>query len=177
MTAEVFVNKDNKTTFTCPNCSKTKTVDVSKHLGDSGRIKVKYKFKCDKCSCGKADCKDCNCTKCKHDNTSIVYLNRRQDFRKKVDFPGVFSAEDNKRGTMTVIDISQTGVKLKLSVKQKIKTGEIVSIEFRLDDTAKTLIKKDTIVRKIDDEYIGLEFPGSIYFDKNDKAIGFYLFG
>jgi len=48
-------------------------------------------------------------------------------------------------------------------------------VEFTLDDGKDTPIKKQLVVRKINDKVVDGEFIETDNYDKNDKAIGFCL--
>lgn len=77
---------------------------------------------------------------------------------------------------MTVKDLSGSGVKIKLNVEKDFKIGDIISVEFRLNDKQRSPIKKNAVIKKISDLYLGLEFNSLSSSDPSDKAIGFYMF-
>ena len=74
---------------------------------------------------------------------------------------------------MTIRDLSTSGVKLQLNVKQNFAIGDHMQIEFHLDDKQRTLIKKTVIIKNQRDRFIGAEFAP---YETIDKALGFYLF-
>ncbi len=180
---EVILNEKNMADIKCSKCLKNRTVDMSKYKIMDRVIKFKTK-----CSCG---------------HSETVLLNRRDKFRKKTDFFGVYtnlsSGKEGQKGEMTVLDVSRAGLRLEIShVKLKIKdhdvsvitseqvtfehkikkpvdeinVGDKLFVEFRLDDTKKTLIKKEVIIRWMKMPYIGVEFSSqSLY----DGSLGFYM--
>lgn len=180
---EITLNKENMAEIRCSKCLKIRTVDMSKYVTMDRSIKFKAK-----CACGHSD---------------TVFLNRRDKLRKQTDFFGVYtnlsSGKEGQRGEMTVLDVSRSGLKMKIShVKLKVKehdvtvvTGEKASfehkikkpvdeinvgdellVEFRLDDTKQTLIKKEVIIRWMKMPYVGVEFSSrSLY----DGSLGFYM--
>ena len=160
MAQKVFVTGTNMVVFECPECSKSKVADVSKYkdLRQVVRLKVK-------CPCG---------------HSYKVILERRKYYRKDVNFSGSYThvlpdyRED--KGGMTVKDLSNSGVKIKLNVKKDFKIGDILSVEFSLNDKQRSLIKKDAVIKKISNSYLGLEFNSIDSSDPSDKAIGFYMF-
>jgi len=160
MAEKVFVTGNNMALFECPQCNKGKSVDVSKYkdLRQVVRIKVK-------CPCG---------------HSYKVVLERRKHFRKDINFPGTYTHVlpdyNEDKGGMTVKDLSRSGIKIKLSVEKDFKIGDILSVEFRLNDKQRSLIKKDAVIRKISNPYFGLEFNALDSSDPSDKAIGFYMF-
>jgi len=161
MAEKVFVTGSNMAVFECPQCNKGKSVDVSRYKNIQQVVRIKVK-----CPCG---------------HTYRVVLERRKHFRKDVNFPGSYThvlpdyRED--KGGITVKDLSRSGIKIKLNVEKDFKIGDILSVEFQLNDKQRSLIKKDAAIKKIDKPYLGLEFNSIDSSDPSDKAIGFYMFG
>jgi hypothetical protein len=157
MTEKVYITSQQMATFVCPQCSRSKTVSVSKYANVDKLIKINVK-----CPCG-------------HAYTSI--LEKRKQYRKATSLPGSFihflDGRPINRGVMTVVDISATGMKLKLSAAKGFAVGDHMEVDFNLDDKHRTLIKKRVIVRNVNDPFIGVEFGPA---EALDKALGFYLF-
>ena len=160
MAQKVFVTGTNMVVFECPECSKSKVADVSKYKDLRRVVRLKVK-----CPCG---------------HSYKVILERRKYYRKDVNFSGSYThvlpdyRED--KGGMTVKDLSNSGVKIKLNVKKDFKIGDILSVEFSLNDKQRSLIKKDAVIKIISNSYLGLEFNSIDSSDPSDKAIGFYMF-
>lgn len=156
MVERVHVSGSNKATFICPQCQRAKTVDVSQFVSTSRTVRVNSS-----CSCG-------------HKWTSI--LEKRRQYRKQVNLPGTYEfIKDGKtidRGGMKVTDISGGGVKMKLNVQRNFQVEDVIQIEFHLDDSKRTLIKKSVVVRNISGIYIGVAFRSA---DAYDPVLGFYL--
>ena len=152
----VFISSNNTATFRCPQCGKAKTADVSRYANIDKKITVNCT-----CACGvQFQCR----------------LEKRKQYRKGSNFPGKFKllGEDGLEdsGRMNVVDISSTGVKLKLTVPRTFKIGAVLQIEFQLDDRRRTLMQKRVIVRNVSGTYVGASFhPNEI----DDRALGFYL--
>jgi hypothetical protein len=144
MTPKVYVTSKQMATFACPQCNRSKTVDVSKYASLDKIIRVSVK-----CPCG---------------NAYKAILEKRKQYRKETNLPG---------GLMTIKDLSTSGVKLQLNVKQNFAIEDQMLIEFHLDDAQRTLIKKTVIIKNQRDQFIGAEFAP---FETVDKALGFYLF-
>jgi hypothetical protein len=154
MPQSVFVNSENKAIFTCPQCTKSKTIDVSKILFSTNTISLKIK-----CPCG---------------NIFPVKIERRKFYRKETNLRGVFLLENNsKEFPMTVNNISRSGIQIKSSKTENLKLDDQVLVQFRLDDKSRSLIKKKGTIRRIEGMNIGIEFS---YIDEYDKILGFYLF-
>jgi c-di-GMP-binding flagellar brake protein YcgR len=160
MAEKVFVTENNMAVFECPQCNKAKRVDVSRYKDMRQVVRIKVK-----CPCG---------------HIFKVVLERRRHYRKDVNFPGTYThvlpdyRED--KGGITVKDLSSSGVKIKLNVKKDFKIGDILSVEFNLNDKQRSSIKKEAVIRKISNPYLGLEFNSVDSSDPSDKAIGFYMF-
>ncbi len=160
MAEKVFVTENNMAVFECPQCNKGKSVDVSRYKDIRHVVRIKVK-----CPCG---------------HIYKVVLERRKHFRKDVNFSGTYTHVlpdyNEDKGGMTVKDLSRAGVKIKLNIEKDFKMGDILSVEFRLNDNQRSLIKKDGVIRKICNLYLGLEFNSLDSSDPSDKAIGFYMF-
>jgi hypothetical protein len=137
-------------------CQISKTIDVSKFI----KLDKLAKFNA-RCRCG-------------HTFTSL--LERRKHYRKETNLTGSYvrlvSGKPSGRGPMTVRDLSLTGMKLEVHSPHNFSEGDVLEIEFRLDDAKKTLIKSKVVVRNVRNHYLGTEFFQS---EKKDKALGFYL--
>ena len=160
MAEKVFVTESNMAVFECPQCNKGKSVDVSRFKDVRRAVRLKVK-----CPCG---------------HIYRVVLERRRHFRKDVNFPGtythVLSDYREEKGGITVKNLSRSGVKVRLNVEKGFKIGDILLVEFQLDDKQRSLIKKNAVIKKISDSYLGLEFNSIDSSDPSDKAIGFYMF-
>ena len=77
MVTKVYISDTNTATIVCPQCDKNKTVDVSRYVALDQTVRVKSK-----CSCG-------------HTWTSV--LEKRRQYRKSVDFPGLYELVQNRR--------------------------------------------------------------------------------
>jgi hypothetical protein len=157
MTQKIFVTSKHMATFSCPQCNRSKTVDVSKYAHMDKVVKVSIK-----CPCGHA---------------YKAILEKRRHYRKETNLPGTYvhfiDGQPQNRGLMTVNDLSTAGMKLRLNVKQNFAIGDQMRVEFHLDDAHRTLIKKTVIIRNQHDQFIGVELAP---FEAVDKALGFYLF-
>ena len=136
---------------------KSKTVDASRFKSDSRTVRVRVR-----CPCG---------------YRYSAILEKRRGYRKEVSLPGsyVHFIDGRKvgRGTLIVKDLSTGGVKLRITDPGNISPGDVLSIEFRLDDVHRSMLRKKVLVRTIEETNIGAEFAMS---EATDKALGFYLF-
>ncbi len=153
---KIYIAEDNTATFVCSKCGSSKKKDVSQLKNMHKALRVKYK-----CVCGHA---------------FSALLERRKFFRKVVNLTGGFVYGENKSTTpMTVINISRTGLNIKLKDMQGVSNGDTLFVEFHLDDKDKTLIREKVKVVSIIDGLLNVEFisveSGSLY----DTAIRFYM--
>ena len=157
MIEKVYITSKEMATFVCPQCQKSKTVNVSQYANLDKIVRVKVT-----CPCG-------------HAYTSI--LEKRKKYRKETNLPGSYlRIVDGKKignGLMLVRDLSNTGMKLKINGEHDCAIGDVLQVEFRLDDTHRTLVTKKVIIRNISGPYLGTELAPT---EAMDKALGFYLF-
>jgi hypothetical protein len=158
MNEKVFINRDDSATFVCPQCRRSKTVDVSHVIKADRSVKVKCR-----CTCGHA---------------YAVMLERRRHYRKPANLPGVYThLADGKqvdRGPMNVIDLSRNGLKLQpvFGTQRGFQVGEKLLVEFQLDDRTKSQLKKEVVVRTVTPQFVGTEFVSDNFYE---NALGFYL--
>ena len=155
MAERVFITSSYTATFLCPQCNHAWIKDVSQFI-DLGK---KVTLNC-KCPCG---------------HTFPIVLEKRKCFRKPVNLPGIYHAHGVEKeigGNMLVLDISQSGLKLKLNVPQELKIGDRLEVEFHLDDHRHSHIKKQAIIKSIKSANVSLEF---IVDEPYAKALGFYM--
>lgn len=143
----------NFATFVCPKCDKGRTADVSKVLGTKAEIKIKCK-----CKCG---------------YIFKAVLERRKFFRKDIKLPGFFRKEnDLTQVSMTVVDISRSGCKIKPEEGAKLfAVGDRISLEFKLDDQRQSRVAKEAVIRSNNGYLLGVEFESIDEYDK----LGHYL--
>jgi len=69
-------------------------------------------------------------------------------------------------------DVSTTGLKLRLNVEREFNIGEILRVEFHLDDKRRTFLEKRVIVRNVQKNIVGTSFALN---EGDDPGLGFYL--
>jgi hypothetical protein len=157
MPERVYITRKQMATFTCPQCKRARTTDVSKYARSSKTIKVKVR-----CPCG-------------HSYTAI--LEKRRRYRKDTSLPGTYQhyvdGRPRGKGLMTVRDLSVTGMKLRVNPGESFAVGDLLKVEFHLDDAQRTLIRKKVVIRNVNMPYLGTELAPT---ETVDKALGFYLF-
>ena len=155
----VFISSENTATFACPSCKKMRTVNVADYAILDKAVKIKVR-----CPCG---------------HRYPVTIERRQQYRREVAFPGTYTRIVDQRrmesGSMVVKDVSRTGLKLRVSDARHLHSGDILEVNFRLDNPKKSTILKEVVVRKIEGLNLGVQFVSIEPGNPSDKAIGFYL--
>ena len=139
MIEQVFVDAQKKATFKCPECDNSWTKDLTKLKSHKKLVRLKCK-----CPCG---------------HSFPILLGKRRHFRKNADLDGAFIHDKLKtRGLINIKNISKSGIGLKLSTDQFIHEGDRLEVRFNLDDPSKSYICKEVVVRKIEGNYLGVEF-------------------
>lgn len=162
MSQKVYITSNQEITFTCPECLHPRIVGINDHeeLKKATNVRV-------------------TCRRCGHKYRATI--ERRQQYRKSVNFPGTYThmvkGRFRGKGYMTVVDLSRTGLKLKLNEKATFNAGDRLVLEFTLDDANHSPIKKEVEIKKIDKTELGVAFLSMHPSDPSDKALGFYMFG
>lgn len=131
----VFIDKDNLATICCPKCNYLMVEEITEN--QEGGIRIEYT-----CRCG---------------HTYEVFLERRHFYRKSTHLQG-FCTRATQDLSVVVIDISLTGVKFKCDQANEFKIGDILYIEFQLDDPKHSTILKKIKIKTIDYPLVGAEF-------------------
>lgn len=162
MSERVYITSKQMITFTCPECRLPRVVSIAEHRELEKAVSVKV-----------------TCKKCGHKYRATI--ERRQQYRKPVNLPGTYTHRVNGRmrgkGYMTVVDLSRTGLKLKMSDKGEFAVGDRLVLEFTLDDANHSIIKKEVEIKKVDRTDLGVAFLSMHPSNPSDKALGFYMFG
>lgn len=159
MTEKIFLNSDQTATFVCPKCQKTRLVDVSQYIAQKKMLRLKAK-----CTCG---------------HTYKVFIDKRQKFRKETRLNGTYkygpgdSISKEYTGEITVVNISLSGLQIKLQSMPRFTVDDILFVEFLLDDQKKSRIQEKVVVKNIKGLYAGLEY---VLHKSLNKELGFYLF-
>ena len=156
MIQKVFISEQNTAEFICSACNKYHKMDISQYLEVPDIVKLKVK-----CKCG---------------YSWTVMLEKRKFFRKKTNLRGKYryqvTGKQVVEGDMTVLDISRTGLKLKIHGKHNLKDGDWIEVEFRLDNQVQSLINRIVNIKNVSGEYLGVSLKEVKRFD---PVIGFYM--
>ena len=72
---------------------------------------------------------------------------------------------------MEILDLSRSGLRMKINAVAEIKIGDILKLQFTLDDKQNSKVTKEVIVRSISGHSLGTEFLSLEHYDK----LGSYL--
>lgn len=149
---KVFVKEDGTTVVKCPSCGHARTVSVAKFKEKKKIIKIK-------CSCKKS---------------YLVSLELRKMYRKSTNLKGSYinNSLDNETGMMIVKDVSMGGIGFEAVGGHRLEKEHELQVTFTLDDTHSSVIKKNVVVRIVNNNYVGCEF---MHAHEYNKALGFYL--
>ena len=108
---------------------------------------------------------------------SRVLLNTRKNYRKNVKLAGKLTLPSGAKENGLVLDISKTGLRIRLVSSQTILTGQLIDVHFALDDKSRTDLDVRGVVRRVTSEQgrlmLGLEFePLNAH---QQEVLGFYL--
>ena len=91
---------------------------------------------------------------------------KRRHKRISTDFSGTFHIQGTKtRGTLTVANISYSGIMVKMNRQRLLKNNDRMSVSFKLDDEKQSDIRTVVIVRHTFGFYAGCIFN---YLDSNE---------
>jgi len=156
----IYIFGKDTAAIVCAECGRSKRMDVT-------RIKNIRVPRLVTCSCGA---------------TFQILFDRRRYYRKEVQLMGKYALKSvMEPEAFIVTDISQSGIRFQglskdLRDLQSIKgidCGDIINTEFRLDNSARSLIRGKAVVRHISAGYVGADFLGPDEFMK--RELGFYM--
>jgi len=88
-----------------------------------------------------------------------ITLDNRRHQRKTTNLTGAFIHDKTKiRGLINIKNISTSGIGFELNSKQFLHIGDRMALKFNLDDPAGSYLYKEGIIKKIDGNYVGMEF-------------------
>ena len=141
MEQKIFIDTINIATFTCPDCGKSWKKDLTPVMDRINKNDHPIKFKY---PCG---------------HSFSVVFDKRRHHRKPAELTGAFIHErSQRRGIIEVKNISKSGVGFELNSKQFMHVGDRLALKFSLDDVERSFVYEEGIVKKIDGNYVGVEF-------------------
>lgn len=136
----VSIREGKKVKLLCPSCRLQWDADVSKFYGIQNKVVFTAR-----CKCGYS-------WKCR--------LEKRHNYRRVVSLPGTYKCLSRDgfscAGNLEVLDISIKGLKLRLDRERPVNVGELIEVEFQMDDKAQKLRKRQAIVKNINGKILGV---------------------
>ena len=152
---KMFVAEDGKATFMCPSCGMVRRFHVAHLIHPKKAVKVR-------CQCGE---------------TFPVSFEIRKAYRKSVFLFGEYCRLEkdirHPYAQMIVEDLSLTGLRFRTAVHHELKEGDIIYLEFPLNDKRKSMIKGTAVVRWVRGKSVGAQFQDLE--SSSQKALGFYF--
>jgi len=150
VSSKIFLTKSGKAGLLCPECGKTKLMDIERFIHRDKEVKLKITCKCS--------------------HIFSVILERRTHPRKQVVLIGVLIA-GKKKYPIVINNISRQGLQIRTEKNLDLNLDDKVIIEFILDDVGKSRISKKVVIKKIDQQHISVVFLSQEHYDK----LGVYL--
>ena len=151
----VHIRDNNAATLVCPACGLVRQIAVAKFRNDRHTLAIRCR--------------------CRH--VYSVLLDFRRHFRKPTSLAGTYVSRDPAGpggGVIRILNISRSGVGFTVSGRHRILPGQELQIEFQLTDRNRTVIRKQAVVRTVQENTVGCEF---LCAGELDKALGFFLQG
>ena len=154
MEQKIIIDNLDTARLACPECQRTKTLQLSEYKLIKRQTRVKYK-----CNCG---------------HTYLAILQKESRPQQDTMLAGTFSSEGNIpcSGKMTIKRLNSKGITLKTNVEQKILPGLNLILEFVLDDPKQSIVRKQARVLARNGRYLTAEFTAAEHHDN----LGPYLF-
>ena len=142
----------------CKNCNRQRLIEIAEIRTLGTRLKVT-------CVCG---------------NEMYFKVELRREHRKEVRLEGVFirgpgdriAPKSDNWGRILINNLSRNGIGFKIFDKHDIRAQDRFRVKFNLDNTARSAVQKEVIVRSVAGDIIGCEFTGK---DPSDVTLGFYM--
>ena len=149
---KTFVSSDNRVPFICPECYFSKEFPVSQFHRHHHFLSIQCK--------------------CKH--LFRVQVEHRRSIRKNTGIGSfcVMDSTDTDRWNVTIVNLSLRGVCLEFNISHAFIIGEKGIVEFTLNDSKKTVINREIIVKSTSTKRIMCQFHGEYAYQ---KVLGFYL--
>lgn len=151
-TDKAYVKDDNQATIVCPECNMTKTISVRDFRHKQHVVKIK-----------------CRCS-----HVFRLQLEFRRHFRKDTELQGTYELDPPAvgGGMTTIVNLSLSGVRIRVNGLHDLKVGQKGSMVFTLDNRKETVLAKQVIIRSVQGNLIGCEF---VQDQAYTKELGFYL--
>src|SRR5215475_15844127 len=150
---KIYVNDNEKGTLICEKCGKARVVNLSDFKNIGKPLKVK-------CSCG---------------YFFFLSIEVRTFYRKSTHLNGEYikisrnAPKGLEKGSMTVEDLSRTGVGFRTKTQHNIRVRDMLRVRFTLDDAQHSEVHKNAIVKRISNNFVGVEFVDFDTFNETNR--------
>jgi hypothetical protein len=157
--SQIYRVQNGSIDFVCPKCAFSKSVDVERLLQRNYEVQVKIKCRCH--------------------NLLTAVLDRRNHRRKPTDIQGKFFYTPKDRpitdGEIKIKNLSYAGLGFDLLGDSHCAfgVGNVLRVHFKLFPNANFLIKKEAIIRQMNDLRVNASFPEPL---KNNSDFFLKLF-
>lgn len=156
---KIYANEHEKGVIVCDQCGKTKAIDIAGFKSLGKPLKVK-------CPCN---------------HVFFISIEVRKFYRKNTRLVGEYAkvsediAQGLEKGSMTVEDLSRTGIGFRTKSKHNVRENDIIRVKFVLDDDKQSVVSKSAVVKRVKDVFIGAEFLDFDAYNESNRTLGFYL--
>ncbi len=150
---KVHVRDNNTATLVCPACGLVRHVSAEKLLLARHTISIR----------------------CRCQHVFSVLFDFRRHFRKQTSLPGTYIVTSEGGlggGIIHINNISRGGLGFTVSGLHRIEMGQELMIEFQLNDRKRTQLKKQAIVKSVEQNTIGCQFKDRTELERD---LGFFL--
>ncbi len=151
-TNTAYVRANNTATIVCPACGARKNINTLQLKGKRHTVKVR----------------------CRCNVVFDIQIDFRHSYRKPISLPGTYTIlrDGQGGGVIHIRNISTGGIGFTVSGIHQLKKGQVLGIEFQLNDKNQTTIRKKTVIVSVNKNQIGCRFSAS---EETGKALGFFL--
>lgn len=136
---QAIVSADKTARFQCPSCQKTYRIDLSGKKGINQGTTLNGR-----CKCGAV---------------FQLTVERRQHQRKPTKLTGAYLHQRQQlRGGITIKNLSKSGAGIEIHTPRDIFEGDVLTLKFSLNDIQESYVAKNSVIRKKNDQSIGVEF-------------------
>jgi len=146
-----YVNDTNQTTIICPKCGFAKAIDTTNFKETKKQLKAN-------CKCGEV---------------FKFTLEFRKYYRKEVKLSGEYTLKQSgEKGEIMVKDLSLGGMQFTSFRPHQILTDDTIELKFKLDNPARTEIRRSAKVMWVRDRDVGVQYIEPKLFERD---LSFYL--
>ncbi|MGE3541041.1 MAG: PilZ domain-containing protein [Candidatus Tectimicrobiota bacterium] len=119
--------------------------------------------------------------KCPCGHVFMISIEVRKFYRKNTRLTGEYvkisedMAKGLEKGSMTVEDLSRTGIGFRTKTRHNMRENDIIRVRFTLDNDKQSEVSKSAVVKRVQDTFVGAEFLDFDAYNETNRTLGFYL--